>query len=99
MSDNTASQPGYTPPTPPTGTPTGTPTATPTGSGGAATATAPRRLTRVREGKLLAGVSTGLARYFDIDPVVVRVGFVALTVVSGAGFLAYLACWVLMPQE
>jgi phage shock protein PspC (stress-responsive transcriptional regulator) len=91
MSDNTASQPGYTPPT--------TPPAATSATAGAATATAPRRLTRVREGKMLAGVSTGLARYLDVDPVAVRVGFVALTLLSGAGFLAYLACWVLMPQE
>jgi phage shock protein C len=59
----------------------------------------PRRLTRVRDGKMIAGVSTGLARYLGVDPVVVRVGFAVLTVMSGAGLLAYIACWVLMPQE
>ena len=37
-------------------------------------AAAPRRLTRVRDGKMIAGVSTGLARYLGVDPVVVRVG-------------------------
>lgn len=60
---------------------------------------APRRLTRVREGKWLAGVSTGLARYLGVDPVVVRVGFVVLTLMSGAGLLAYVACWVVIPRE
>jgi phage shock protein PspC (stress-responsive transcriptional regulator) len=59
----------------------------------------PRRLTRVRDGKMIAGVSTGLARYLGVDPVVVRVGFAVLTVMSGAGLLAYLACWILMPNE
>ena len=59
----------------------------------------PRRLTRVRAGKMLAGVSTGLARYLDVDPVVVRVGFVVATLFSGVGIVLYLACWVLMPQE
>ena len=59
----------------------------------------PRRLTRVRNGKMIAGVSTGLARYLGVDPVVVRVGFAVLTVMSGAGLLAYLACWILMPNE
>jgi phage shock protein C len=63
------------------------------------TATTPRRLTRVRDGKMLAGVTTGLARYLDVDPVVVRVGFVAATLLSGVGILLYLACWVLMPRE
>ncbi len=48
---------------------------------------------------MLAGVSTGLARYLGVDPVVVRVGFAVLTVMSGAGLLAYVACWILMPNE
>jgi phage shock protein C len=60
---------------------------------------APRRLTRLREGKMLAGVCTGIARYFDVDPVLVRVGFAVATLLSGAGFLLYIACWVLMPKE
>ena len=59
----------------------------------------PRRLTRVRDGKMLAGVSTGLARYLGIDPIAVRIGFVVTTIFSGAGILLYLACWILMPQE
>ena len=46
---------------------------------------------------MLAGVSTGLARYLDVDPVVVRVGFAVTTLFSGAGILLYLACWIIMP--
>ena len=48
---------------------------------------------------MLAGVSTGLARYLGVDPVAVRVGFVAADRCSAARHPAYLACWVLMPQE
>jgi phage shock protein PspC (stress-responsive transcriptional regulator) len=59
----------------------------------------PRRLTRVGEGKLFAGVTTGLARYLGVDPIAVRIGFVVATIFSGAGILLYLACWVLMPKE
>jgi phage shock protein PspC (stress-responsive transcriptional regulator) len=59
----------------------------------------PRRLTRVREGKLLAGVTTGLARYLGVDPIAIRIGFVVATVFSGAGIAIYLACWILMPKE
>ncbi len=62
-------------------------------------ASQPRRLTRVRDGKMLAGVCTGIARYFDLDPVLIRVGFAAATLLSGAGFLLYIACWVVMPQD
>jgi phage shock protein C len=61
--------------------------------------TAPRRLTRVRDGKMIAGVTTGIARYLDVDLVVVRVGFAVATLFSGVGFLLYIACWVLMPQD
>lgn len=60
---------------------------------------APRRLTRVREGKMLAGVCTGIARYFAVDPVLVRVGFAVATLLSGAGLLLYVACWIVMPAE
>jgi phage shock protein C len=59
----------------------------------------PRRLTRVSQGKMIAGVTTGLARYLGVDPVVVRVGFAVSTLFSGLGIVAYLACWVLMPQD
>jgi phage shock protein C len=66
---------------------------------GPTTTAQPRRLTRVREGKMLAGVCTGLARYLDVDPVLVRLGFVAATLLSGAGLLLYVACWVVIPQD
>ncbi|OLT16119.1 hypothetical protein BJF78_15375 [Pseudonocardia sp. CNS-139] len=59
----------------------------------------PARLERNRQDRLVGGVCAGIARYFGIDPVVVRIAVVALTLVSGgAGALAYLVAWVLMPQ-
>jgi phage shock protein PspC (stress-responsive transcriptional regulator) len=48
---------------------------------------------------MLAGVSGGLARYFDIHPAVYRVGFVVLTLLGGAGILIYLAAALVMPDE
>src|SRR3954451_12462403 len=59
----------------------------------------PRRLTRSSSDKVLAGVAGGLGRYFDIDPIIFRIGFVVLTVAGGAGVLAYLAAWVLVPED
>ena len=47
--------------------------------------------------RLIGGVASGLGSYFNIDPVVFRVGFVALTLAGGAGILVYLLCWVLIP--
>ena len=59
----------------------------------------PRRLVRVREGRVLGGVSAGLGRYFGLDPIIFRIGAVVLVLVGGAGLLAYLAAWLLIPDE
>jgi phage shock protein PspC (stress-responsive transcriptional regulator) len=48
---------------------------------------------------MVAGVSGGLARYFDIHPAFFRVGFVVLTLLGGAGILIYLAAALVMPDE
>lgn len=58
-----------------------------------------KRLTRNRTDKRIAGVCGGLARYFDIDPVVVRLIALILLVVFGSGFLVYLICWIIIPEE
>jgi phage shock protein PspC (stress-responsive transcriptional regulator) len=47
----------------------------------------------------VAGVSGGLGRHFDVDPVLFRVGFAVTTLFSGAGLLAYLVLWALVPRE
>ena len=47
--------------------------------------------------KMLGGVCGGLAEHTGIDSLVWRVGFVALALAGGAGFLVYLLLWVLMP--
>jgi len=58
-----------------------------------------RRLERSASDKMLAGVSGGLGRYFDLNPTVFRVGFVVLTLLGGAGVLVYLAAALVMPGE
>jgi phage shock protein PspC (stress-responsive transcriptional regulator) len=60
---------------------------------------ATRRLQRSRSDRMLAGVSGGLARYFEIHPAVFRVGFVVLTLLGGAGVLIYAAAALVMPDE
>jgi phage shock protein PspC (stress-responsive transcriptional regulator) len=57
-----------------------------------------RRLQRSRSDRMVAGVSGGLARYFEIHPAIFRVGFVVLTLLGGAGILIYAAALV-MPDE
>ena len=58
-----------------------------------------RLLQRSRSDRMLAGVSGGLARYFDIHPAVFRVGFVVLTLLGGAGILIYAVAALVMPDE
>src|SRR4029453_12569638 len=60
---------------------------------------AAKRLERSRSDRMLAGVSGGLARYFDIHPAFYRVGFVVLTLIGGAGVLIYLAAALVIPDE
>jgi phage shock protein PspC (stress-responsive transcriptional regulator) len=59
----------------------------------------PRRLVRVREGRVLGGVCAGLGRYFNVDPIIFRIGAIVLVLVGGAGLLAYLAALLLIPAE
>jgi phage shock protein PspC (stress-responsive transcriptional regulator) len=60
---------------------------------------ATRRLQRSRSDRMLAGVSGGLAEYFEIHPAVFRVGFVVLTLLGGAGLLVYAAAALVIPDE
>jgi phage shock protein C len=62
------------------------------GSGG-------KRLLRLRNGRMVAGVCAGLAEYFGVDVNLVRLGFGVFTVFYGLGFLVYLAAWAILPKE
>ena len=48
---------------------------------------------------MLAGVAGGLADYFDVDPVIVRIGLLVLALVGGLAVPLYLAAWLLIPEE
>jgi phage shock protein PspC (stress-responsive transcriptional regulator) len=58
-----------------------------------------RRLYRRTDRKMIAGVAAGLADYFDIDPTLVRIGFVLLAFLGGAGVVAYGVAWLLVPPS
>ena len=57
-----------------------------------------QRLMRSRNEKIIAGVAGGIAQYLAVDPVFVRLAFVALAS-TGIGLLIYPLLWVIMPQE
>src|SRR6266568_2681839 len=58
-----------------------------------------RKLYRSRTNRKLAGVCGGLAEYSNIDATLIRVLFVVLTVLGGAGPLIYLAMWIIVPRS
>ena len=58
-----------------------------------------KSLTRSKINKVFAGVCGGLGEYFDIDPVIVRLIFVAITLLGGAGVLAYIVMWIIVPES
>ena len=66
----------------------------------AATAPPRRRLARSNTDRRIAGVCGGLAEHFDVDPTIVRVAWVIMSIVAGAvvfGVIAYLVAWFILP--
>ncbi len=59
----------------------------------------PNRLTRSRSDVMIGGVCSGLGRYFKIDPTLIRLAFVLLTLAGGSGVLVYFILWVVIPRE
>ena len=49
--------------------------------------------------RMAAGVASGIADYFGVDAMIVRIAFVALTVIGGAGIPLYLAGLLLIPEQ
>jgi phage shock protein C len=58
-----------------------------------------KKLVRTKDERMIAGVCGGLAKYAGVDPVIVRLGMVALVIFGGAGLLLYLAGWIIIPEE
>ena len=58
-----------------------------------------KRLMRPRKGRKIAGICVGMAEYFDLDPVLVRVVWLIVAIMTGVGFVAYIIAWIVMPEE
>jgi len=58
-----------------------------------------KKLYRSRNDRMLAGVAGGLADYFGIDSVLMRVIFVLVFFLGGSGLLAYIILWIVVPEE
>src|SRR5690349_11581223 len=59
----------------------------------------PRRLLRSRDDRVIGGVCGGLARYFNVDPLIVRIAAVALVFLGGVSVVAYVAALLLVPED
>lgn len=60
--------------------------------------TSPKTLHRNVSNRVIAGVCSGLADYFAIDPILVRLAFVVVAFAGGASILAYIVLWIVMPS-
>ena len=59
-----------------------------------------KTMSRSREDVKIAGVCAGVARYFNLDVTLVRMLWVVLTIYPpGAGLIAYIICWIVMPRD
>lgn len=58
-----------------------------------------KRLYRSRRDRMIGGVCGGLAEYLDTDPTIIRLALALSILLGGAGILAYLIMWIIIPEE
>jgi phage shock protein C len=58
-----------------------------------------KRLRRAQDGRILGGVAAGFAAFLGLDVAHVRIAFVVLSILGGAGLPLYLAAWAFIPEE
>ncbi|MGA9397506.1 MAG: PspC domain-containing protein [Anaerolineaceae bacterium] len=58
-----------------------------------------RKLSRSESDRMVAGVCSGLGKYLNIDPTIVRLIFVLMFLLGGHGLLVYIILWIVMPVE
>ena len=57
-----------------------------------------RKLYRSTRLKVIAGVCGGVSEYFNVDVVIVRLLWVLMTIFGGSGIIAYILCWIMIPE-
>lgn len=58
-----------------------------------------KRLFKSRNDRKLCGVCAGVAEYFEIDPTLIRLAWVAFTILGGSGIIAYIVAAIVMPDN
>ncbi len=56
-------------------------------------------LYRSTTNRMIGGVAGGLGEYLNIDPTIIRIGFILLTLLNGIGIVIYLVMWLLIPTK
>jgi phage shock protein PspC (stress-responsive transcriptional regulator) len=57
-----------------------------------------KKMYRDPDGKVLGGVSSGIAAYFGVDVVIIRLLFIAAIFIGGTGIILYLILWIILPE-
>ncbi len=60
---------------------------------------ADKKLYRDKKNMMLCGVCAGVAKYFDLDPTLIRLLWVLITFLGGSGIIAYIICALIIPEE
>ena len=58
-----------------------------------------KRLYKSNKNKVLCGVCGGIAEYFNVDPTLVRLGWIVFCALGGRGLLAYIIAAVIIPND
>jgi len=58
-----------------------------------------KSLYRACKNRIIAGVAGGMGEYFNIDPVLIRLIFVLLSIPGGAGIIIYIIAWIIIPED
>jgi phage shock protein C len=58
-----------------------------------------KRLYRSKNNRFIAGVCGGIAEYSNIDPTIIRLLWLFLSLIWGTGFFAYIIAWIIIPEE
>ena len=60
---------------------------------------AAKKLYRIKEGRMVAGVCNGIGEYLDVDPTIIRLLWLVLIFAFGGGIIAYLVAWIVIPMN
>lgn len=58
-----------------------------------------KKIIRPRNGRKIAGVCQAFANFFGLDVSLIRIVWLLLVLFAGTGLLAYLICWIVIPEE